>query len=161
MFCERCGAEVLVGQRFCSSCGKPLGIVAMPAQGRVARHVRLLAILWLVASALRLMGGLAVFLVSGFVVGTVSHLGIGWPVDRLLPGILSAVGGFLLITAAAGFAAGWGLLEGETWARVLTIVLGFIALLHFPIGTALGVYTLWVLLPAESEQEYRRTARAA
>jgi hypothetical protein len=31
-----------------------------------------------------------------------------------------------------------------------------VALFSVPIGTALGVYTLWVLLPAESEREYAR-----
>jgi hypothetical protein len=30
-----------------------------------------------------------------------------------------------------------------------------------PFGTALGVYTLWVLLPAKSEEEYRQMERAA
>jgi hypothetical protein len=30
-----------------------------------------------------------------------------------------------------------------------------------PFGTALGIYTLWVLLPGDSEQEYRRLSRAA
>jgi len=30
-----------------------------------------------------------------------------------------------------------------------------------PMGTALGIYTLWVLLPASSEYEYRRMSRVA
>jgi len=30
--------------------------------------------------------------------------------------------------------------------------------LNVPLGTALGIYTLWVLLPAKSEQEYRELA---
>jgi hypothetical protein len=30
-----------------------------------------------------------------------------------------------------------------------------------PFGTALGIYTLSVLLPAGSEEEYRRISRAA
>jgi hypothetical protein len=34
--------------------------------------------------------------------------------------------------------AGWGLLRREPWARVLTIVLSFLALFHIPLGTALG-----------------------
>jgi glucose uptake protein GlcU len=39
-----------------------------------------------------------------------------------------------------------GLLERREWARILTIILGVLHLLGFPIGTALGVYTLYVLL---------------
>jgi hypothetical protein len=30
-----------------------------------------------------------------------------------------------------------------------------------PFGTALGIYTLWTLLPAKSEEEYRRLARVS
>jgi hypothetical protein len=53
----------------------------------------------------------------------------------------------------------WGLLERESWARMLGLVLGFLALLRFPLGTALGIYTLWVLLPEESGREYDRLAQ--
>jgi len=38
---------------------------------------------------------------------------------------------------------------------------GFLALLNIPIGTALGIYTLWVLLPQQSDEEYRSLAQAA
>jgi hypothetical protein len=37
---------------------------------------------------------------------------------------------------------------------VLGIVVAILSLLKFPIGTALGIYTLWVLAPAESGAEY-------
>jgi hypothetical protein len=42
-------------------------------------------------------------------------------------------------------------------------VLGFIALFNVPFGTTAGVYALWVLLPAQSQQEYHAlvVARAA
>ncbi len=68
--------------------------------------------------------------------------------------LLSVIAIFVLAKAACGFLAGWGLLHREPWARVVTLVLGFISLFHIPIGTAVGVYTLWVLLPAQSQQEY-------
>ena len=70
--------------------------------------------------------------------------------------LFTVLGIFVLAKAAAGVFAGWGLLNREPWARVLTLVVGFLALLHPPLGTALGVYTLWVLLPSESEAEYAR-----
>jgi glucose uptake protein GlcU len=74
--------------------------------------------------------------------------------------LLTVVGFFVLAKAAAGFIAGWGLLHREPWARLLTVVLGFLALIHIPFGTALGVYTLWVLLPAKAEEEYENYQRA-
>jgi hypothetical protein len=41
------------------------------------------------------------------------------------------------------------------------LVMGFLALLRIPLGTALGIYTLWVLLPSQSDEEYRALALAA
>ena len=34
------------------------------------------------------------------------------------------------------------------------IVLAFISLFNIPFGTAIGVYTMWVLLPGQSQEEY-------
>ena len=43
----------------------------------------------------------------------------------------------------------------EVGHRILALVLAFISLFtNIPFGTALGIYTMWVLLPAESEREY-------
>jgi len=54
-------------------------------------------------------------------------------------------------------------MQRDSWARILAIVMAFIALFNVPFGTAIGVYTLWVLLPRESEREYEAivAARAA
>ncbi len=49
---------------------------------------------------------------------------------------------------------GWSLLTRRTWGRVLAIVAAVLVLFKFPFGTALGVYTLWVLAPAVSGLEY-------
>jgi hypothetical protein len=65
------------------------------------------------------------------------------------------------IKGVLSLAAGWGLLQRESWARALTIVMGFLSILHIPLGTALGIYTIWVLLPNESAEEYDRLALAA
>ena len=65
----------------------------------------------------------------------------------------SLLGGFLGLflgaRAALGIVAGWGLLTLRPWARILMIVLAILGLFNFPVGTALGVYTLWVLFSNE------------
>ena len=159
MFCDRCGTQLQAGQKFCPSCGRQLAVVAMPSvESRLARHLRLLGILWLAVSAFRLLGAGAVLIVGNFLFPAI---GRGWPFQNFLPAMLSLVGGFLLLSAFVGFAAGWGLLERRPWARILTLILAFVALLDPPFGTALGIYTLWVLLPSQAEEEYTRMARAA
>jgi hypothetical protein len=40
-------------------------------------------------------------------------------------------------------------------------VLAILALFHPPFGTALGIYTLWVLLSDEGGAEYRRMTAAS
>jgi hypothetical protein len=36
--------------------------------------------------------------------------------------------------------------------------MGFLSILSLPFGTALGIYTIWVLLSAGAGQEYERLA---
>jgi hypothetical protein len=161
MFCDRCGTELQPGQKFCGGCGRPVGVavVSRTSDGRVGRHISLLAILWLVASALNLLGGLALFMVGNVIFGRLVRFEPDF--QGFLRGLLSWFGAFLLLKAFAGIAAGWGLIQRESWARPLTLVLGFLSLIHIPFGTALGVYTIWVLLPQQSEEEYAILARAA
>ncbi len=163
MFCDRCGTELQPGQRFCGSCGKPVGVAVVPPapSGRVARHLHLLAVLWFAASAINLIGAVAVFIVANTLFGHSIRFENAWPMQGFLQTLLSSVAGLLFLKALAGFAAAWGLLERQPWARMLTLVLGFVSLIHIPFGTALGIYTIWVLLPAQADEEYRRLAQAA
>ena len=56
---------------------------------------------------------------------------------------------------AADFAAGFGLLQHKSWARILAIILAIINLPLFPIGTALGIYTLVILFNEEAKALFR------
>jgi hypothetical protein len=69
------------------------------------------------------------------------------------------VSALLGLQAVGAFLAGWGLNGRERWARPLALVMGFLALPFPPFSTALGVYTLMVLLPQSAERRY--TAAAA
>ena len=52
---------------------------------------------------------------------------------------------------ALDFAAGLGLLQYQNWARILAIILAIFNLILFPIGTALGIYTLIIMFNNEAE----------
>lgn len=117
--------------------------------------MRLLAIFWFALSAFRLLPGIVLLTMFG-------------PDGRFLPadvpgfvnGIIQIVGYLLIGGAAVGLIVGWGLLDRQPWARMLAIFLGCFSLLDMPFGTALGIYTLWVLLPAQSEEEFRQISNA-
>jgi predicted nucleic acid-binding Zn ribbon protein len=163
MFCDQCGTQLQPTQQTCGRCGKPvLGPIAY-RRNRVQEHVRLVGILWMAYSALLVVGGVAVMIVANTVFGGAFRPPSGPPleVSAWLRPLLTFVGGLVLLKAAAGFIAGWGLLQRESWARVAALIVGFISLFNVPIGTALGIYTLWVLLPTQSDDEYQALAKAA
>ncbi len=157
MFCDGCGAQIEPSQSFCPKCGKALVNVApMLVQSRISGHLRLLGILWLAVSAFRLLPGL--FLASVFR----PEMRILPPeVPAFVPPLVQSIGFFFIAVAVLGVVTGWGLLTRQSWARMMALIFGSLSLLDVPFGTALGIYTLWVLLPAKSEEEYRQIAPAA
>ena len=163
MFCDQCGAPLQPGQQRCGRCGKEVirRIEAVYVQkNRVQEHVRLLGILWMAYSALSVVGGIILIVISNTLFGRFSQAGPPPEVTSWLGPFLTAIGCLILAKAAASIIAGWGLLQREPWGRTLALVVGFISLFNIPIGTALGVYTLWVLLPAQSDEEYRAFSQA-
>jgi phage shock protein PspC (stress-responsive transcriptional regulator) len=64
----------------------------------------------------------------------------------------SVVGFFLFIVFAPGVIAGIGLLRWKPWARILALILAVLNLVNIPIGTAIGIYTIWALMQPETEE---------
>ena len=162
MYCSHCGTQVAPEQKFCPSCGKPLGpapasaAAAAAPRSRVQSHLQMLGVLWIAYGGLKLLGAGAALFAANFILPNV-HL----PIEaRFVPALVSMVGWGLMIAAVVGLMAGWGLLQRAPWARLLALILAFLALFNVPFGTAIGVYTLWVLLPEESGREWEQTARA-
>jgi len=159
MFCNRCGAQLQPDFVACPNCGKRIGDpVSAVAQSRLERHLHIVGILWIALGALFAIPG-AVVLAFGTSLHVVLHR------QDFLPGffplLISIAAGFLLLLAAAGICVGVGLMQRRPWARVAAIILSVLALFHPPFGTALGIYTLWVLLADESGSEYNYLARSS
>jgi zinc-ribbon domain len=168
MFCNKCGSALQPDDKICAKCGTPVagGVITpaptpipsiVPAQSRLARHLRTLGVLWIVVGALWLVPSMALF-----ILGRNPHFmmpsGTFWgPVFG--PSFMFGLGLIFLIVAAAGICVGWGLIEYQPWARMVAIVLGVLALVRPPFGTVLGIYTLWVLLARGADVEFERMAR--
>ena len=111
-------------------------------------HVKLVAVLHILSGLLGLIAAVVIFALFGVAGGIV--ISQGEPGAATIIGIAALlIGSFLAVLALPGIIGGWGLLAQKQWARVLVIVLGILHLVNFPFGTALGVYTLWVLLSKE------------
>lgn len=162
MFCDACGATLQAGQQFCTRCGK--GVIGPVAAGggRVARHAHLLGILWIAYSVFILIAACVLFILANTLFPHLRELGRpGAPMPPMfLHPLFSFLSVLLGVKGALGVAAGVGLYQREQWARLLAIVLGIIGLLSMPFGTALGIYTLWVLLSPGADREYAAMAEA-
>jgi hypothetical protein len=159
MFCDGCGNALQPGQAFCSKCGKQVvGQISPghPNVGRVQQHLHLLAILWFAFSALNALGGIFLVILGSTLFPHLREMK-DVPPDMpigFLSALVSTIGILILAKAAVGFIAGRGLLHCDGWGRIIALVLAFISLFNIPFGTAIGIYTLWVLLPGQSQREY-------
>jgi len=62
------------------------------------------------------------------------------------PAFVHLIWVMLVLRAGLALAAGWGLMEHTQWGRLVAIVAAILCLIKFPFGTALGIWTLVMLL---------------
>jgi len=117
MFCDGCGTLLQMG-RFCSRCGKEIAgatVVGYPQRSRVREHIRLLGILWLALSALNAVGGVVLYILANTLFVHLPEMSGERAATAWLHPFLSFIGIVVIVKAAAGFLAGWGLLQREPW----------------------------------------------
>ncbi len=184
MYCNQCGQQIAPEAKVCTFCGRQVAggasgeqpalhpVAAAPAPGtgypaaayypsrsqtRVARHFKTLGVLWLIYAALSF--GESVFLL------TMGHWGPwNWPMMHMGPNLIWVpgwmngmvrIGGFIgLFVSALRAAAGVGLLERASWARIVSIVAAIVTLPRLLLGTLLGIYTLVVMFSDNAEQQW-------
>jgi hypothetical protein len=67
-----------------------------------------------------------------------------------IPGFRSVLAFLFAITSVPCIIAGSGLLLKQRWAKTLTQILGFVNLVNIPLGTMVGIYTIWALMREEA-----------
>jgi hypothetical protein len=99
--------------------------------------------------------GIVVFIIMGSIAQVVAAAADGQDSAVAVPIVTAigvAVGIFLLILSAPSIVGGWGLLHFKPWSRILMIIVSIFHLFHLPLGTALGVYGLWVLFSDDARR---------
>ena len=166
MFCTNCGNEVEQHARFCSKCGTEVSssAAAVVAPARPSKtehdmgmHISVLGWLLVGSGILTAIGGLIVLFASQFIRHLPPPISQGIPpgIPPFAAWITSMVGASILALAAATAAAGVGLLEYRSWARVFAIIMAVLLLFHFPLGTGVAIYAFWVLFSQEGQQYYK------
>jgi zinc ribbon protein len=165
MFCTRCGNEVEQHARFCSRCGNDLtpALVRQQSKHDMDMHINILGWLLVGSGILTGIGGLAAMVAGQFIqrIRFPQPPEVPFHIMHFAGGITTIVGFALLAVSCGIAAAGIGLLQYRSWARVTAIVVSALMIVHFfPFGLALAIYAFWVLFSQEG-QEYYKTRSAA
>jgi hypothetical protein len=167
MYCSGCGQALVPGQPVCPQCGRPVA-VQVPLVPNLdlqlqtyASRVRALSIVWFIWGALSLaLGAIGLVAANAYLNGAFGP----WPHGpwghgmgpHFGPSLIRFAWSFIIIRSALAILAGWGLMERTQWGRVVAIAAGFVHLIKFPIGTALGIWTLVSLLGYRNTTLYDR-----
>lgn len=166
MFCSGCGQQLAVGQAFCPQCGRPAAPAgpAVPLLqfqlDRYRSNVRALAVVWWVYAGLSLILGFAglAFVKAFFAGGLGPWIQGPQPPVWVLPMVLHFAWIFVALRVGVSALVGYGLMERAPWGRIVAIIAAFLSLLKFPFGTALGIWTLVMLLGYRNSTLYEESS---
>lgn len=117
------------------------------------KHINVVAALQIGFSILGLIIGIVIFVLFHFIGDFVD--------DHDANIVLSIVANVVMIMVTVlsipGIIAGLGLFKRKEWARILTLIISVLNLLSFPIGTAVGVYSIWALVQTENVELFKNS----
>jgi ABC-type arginine transport system permease subunit len=131
----------------------------MDAQ-KLEGHKKVLGILYVVSAVLTILGALLINVILSLVFSFAFDnanpeeqkvLDFVTTLVAYLPAII------LIFFAAPSLLAGIGLLAKQKWALILALIVGCLKLFSFPIGTAVGIYAIWIF---SEDQKLSRTTQA-
>ena len=119
-------------------------------------HKRILGILYIISGVLHILGMIFIsFLFSLLFPLLFEHAQLDdqfilvWVVP-----LLRAIAAFvIIIVAIPSIIGGVGMLNQKKWAFTLVLVMGCFKLFSFPLGTTLGIYTIWVYAEAHKNHK--------
>ena len=118
-------------------------------------HVDFVGVLFIVWGVLTTLVGLSTLALGVSAVALIASASRGGGGGQVAAGVTAVVFAALALAAiiwgVVHIAVGVPLRQRKPWARLVALMLGGVDLLLLPYGTALGVYTLWVLLNEEGK----------
>ncbi len=111
------------------------------------QHVSFVGALHVGFGILGLMGAVAIYLSFIFVFDFVEQEPVAQKVLSFVGNTLSLI---ILFFSSLGVIGGIGLFSYKPWARILVMIVSAINCLNVPVGTAKGVYSIWVLMQPET-----------
>lgn len=178
MFCSGCGHALEAGTVICPQCGRPVAVPVPPIPGyqfeleNYAGKVKALGVVWLIYAGISVLAGITGLIFVHAILsgnwGPWAHMpwmhgpwDRPWPHDAPAPfwmgrALLRFVWVSIVVRAGLALLAGWGLLQRTGWGRIVAIIAAILSLLKFPLGTALAIWTLILLLGYRNSTLYQQ-----
>ena len=103
-------------------------------------HQKILGAIIIAYSALNLIGGVSVIAAINII-----NMFIDEPdIIHLVTFFTRLIGIILLVVSVPAFIAGVGLVKEKEWSKNLAFVVGIVLLIFFPVGTIIGIYSIWL-----------------
>jgi len=101
---------------------------------------------------LGLIGALAIFFGFQFLLDLVGEDPVA---EKVLSYVGNSIAMIVLFFSSLGVIGGIGLFSYRPWSRILVIIVSAMNCLNVPIGTAKGVYSIWVLMQPETIELFK------
>jgi len=133
------------------------------------KHITLVGLLNIVYRAFAIIGALILFFIavwfSSFIEilvrwGSIGAREIPIGILNVVPLILIPIAVLIFVISIVGIVAAIGVLKRKPWARIVLLVISFFNLIRIPLGTFLGVYSIWVLMNDETIRMFNRDISA-
>jgi hypothetical protein len=123
---------------------------------RMKKHVTIVGAIHIGFGIIGLLVALAAFFLMGFAKEFIPQEEIPEAVMKLISVIFASLPLLIGVISALRVAGGIGLLSQQMWARYIVIIVAIIGMLKIPVGTLVGVYSLWVLMQEETVKLFEK-----
>lgn len=126
---------------------------------RLDGHKKVLGILYIISAAFTTLGALLINALLSLIFTFVFEQAD--PEEQRVMDFILAITAYLpaviiFIFALPTFIAGIGLLTKQSWAVIISLIVGCLKLFSFPVGTAIGIYAIWIF--SEDQKLSRATS---
>jgi hypothetical protein len=119
----------------------------MEKQKNMKQHVSFVGALHIGFGILGLIGALAIFFGFQFLYEFVQDEPIA---EQVLSYVGNTLALIIIFFSSLGIIGGIGLFSFRSWARILVMIVSAMNCLNVPVGTAKGIYSIWVLMQPET-----------
>jgi hypothetical protein len=118
------------------------------------QHIKILSVLFILFGVLGLVAAICIFVFGAGAAASIvasEQSSDARTAGAIVGGCITFVAVLFGLLSIPSIIAGWGLSQRKSWARILTIILGFVALPQVPVGTALGIYAIIIMFNDETK----------